>query len=61
MSDSALATMILIFVAAVIGLPHLFIWSLNELFGLGIAHDLSSWAAALVLSGFLASGRGSGK
>ena len=30
--------------------PLLCIWSLNTLFGLGIAYSVSTWCAALILS-----------
>ena len=33
--------------------PLLAIWSLNTLFGLGIAYTLKTWFAALVLAGIV--------
>lgn len=33
--------------------PLLAIWSLNTLFGIGIAYTLSTWFAALVLTGLV--------
>ena len=37
--------------------PLLSIWSLNTLFGLGIEYNMATWAAALMLTSFLASNR----
>jgi hypothetical protein len=38
--------------------PLLIIWSLNTLFGLGIAYNIWTWLAALIL-GFFVFGRNS--
>ena len=45
-----------IIVLAVIWGPLLIIWSLNTLFGLGIAYSIKTWFAALALGGALAGG-----
>jgi hypothetical protein len=52
MKDIAMigGVVILVVVLVAIG-PLLLIWSLNTLFGLGIAYTLKTWAAALILGG----------
>jgi hypothetical protein len=44
--------MVLAILAIVFG-PILMIWSLNTLFGLGIAYTFWTWLAALILGGTL--------
>ena len=39
--------------------PILIIWSLNTLFGLGIAYTIKTWLATLILTGTLAAAGGS--
>jgi hypothetical protein len=34
--------------------PFMLIWSLNSLFGLGIAYTIKTWFASLILSSFVA-------
>lgn len=36
-------------VLLIIVVPHIFLWTLNTLFGLHIEHTLLNWFAALVL------------
>lgn len=59
MNSSDIATAgvfaVLLVTVIVIG-PLLTIWSLNTLFGLGIAYNVKTWFAAFVLSS-IASGR----
>ncbi len=38
--------------------PLALLWSLNTLFGLGIAYTLKTWVAALLLGGTVASSKG---
>jgi hypothetical protein len=38
-------------VALIIAGPLLLIWALNTLFGLGIAYNIWTWLAALILGG----------
>ncbi len=40
-------------IALAICLPFIFIWSINTLFGLGIAYGFWEWLAALTLLSFL--------
>lgn len=47
-----LLLILLIILVIVLG-PLLIIWSLNTLFGLGIAYTLQTWVAALILGGVL--------
>jgi hypothetical protein len=47
---------IMILLAALVGGPLLVIWSLNTLFGLGIAYNVWTWLAATVLGALVASG-----
>jgi hypothetical protein len=41
--------LVLIIAVAVVTLPLVLIWSLNTLFGLGIAYTFRTWLAALFL------------
>lgn len=44
---------ICLIIMALICIPIAAIWSLNTLFGLGIAYTLKTWAAALVICGII--------
>lgn len=59
--DAANATVIMFIIALIIFGPLLFIWSLNTLFGLGIAFTLKTWFAALLLAITLSVKRSSSK
>ena len=56
LSTFSLFTIFLLIIASIILLPHLFIWSLNELFDQTIAHDSMNWLAAFVLTVFFFGG-----
>jgi len=43
---------VLAVIAVLIAAPLLVIWSLNTLFGLGIAYTLQTWAAVVLLQGW---------
>jgi len=46
--------LMIFFVALIIVVtPFLTLWTVNTLFGLGIAYTLKTWFAALVLNGLL--------
>ena len=47
-----LILIIVVLVVLIVG-PLLAIWSLNTLFGLGIAYSIKTWFAALVLAGIV--------
>jgi len=44
---------VVLVIALIIFGPLLTIWSLNTLFGLGIAYSLKTWFAALILGGIV--------
>lgn len=43
--------LILLAIAMVAFVPFVFLWSLNTLFGMGLAYSFINWLAALVLIG----------
>jgi glucan phosphoethanolaminetransferase (alkaline phosphatase superfamily) len=51
-STSYLTTLLIFAFIAVLVAPVLLIWSLNTLFGLGIAYGFFEWLAALFILGF---------
>ena len=53
LSGSALVTILVIAIIAILVGPFLLIWSLNTLFGLTIAYGFFEWLAALLILGFL--------
>jgi hypothetical protein len=55
-----LLLILLIILVIVLG-PLLLIWSLNTLFGLAIAYNLSTWFAAFVLGGVVSRSASSSK
>lgn len=52
------AIIVLVILFVVFG-PLLTIWSLNTLFGFGIAYNITTWFAALVLGGLVSARSGS--
>jgi len=58
-SGSVAETFLVLFVLIIIFGPLLAIWSLNALFGLGIAYSLKTWFAALVLMGIVGGSKSS--
>lgn len=56
---SALISIIVVFLVIVFG-PLFTIWSINTLFGLGIAYTFKTWLASLIL-GILICGRETSK
>jgi len=53
MNGTALVTILVIALIAILVGPFLLIWSLNTLFGLTIAYGFFEWLAALIILGFL--------
>jgi len=45
--------MVVLIIAVVAVVPLLVIWSLNELFGFGIAYTFTTWAAVVLLQGWV--------
>jgi len=52
MSSTNMGMIVLAVIAVLIAAPLLVIWSLNTLFGLGIAYTLQTWAAVVLLQGW---------
>jgi MFS-type transporter involved in bile tolerance (Atg22 family) len=51
--------MLIIIIFALVFGPLLLIWSLNILFGLGIAYTFNTWLAALIIGATVGGSRGS--
>lgn len=51
MSNTMVLLLILLAIATVAFVPFVFLWSLNTLFGMGLAYSFINWLAALVLIG----------
>lgn len=51
MSNTMVLLLVLLAIAMVAFVPFVFLWSLNTLFGLGLAYSFINWLAALVLIG----------
>lgn len=51
MSNTMVLLLILLAIAMVAFVPFVFLWSLNTLFGMGLAYSFINWLAALVLIG----------
>lgn len=49
MNKPTIVTIIIVALILAIVSPFIFIWSLNTLFGLGIAYGFFEWLAALIL------------
>lgn len=52
MSSTNIGMIVLTVIAVLIAAPLLVIWSLNTLFGLGIAYTIQTWAAVVLLQGW---------
>lgn len=51
MRNTMVLLLILLAIAMVAFVPFVFLWSLNTLFGMGLAYSFINWLAALVLIG----------
>jgi len=55
MNSTNTFVIVLALIVALIAVPVLVIWSLNTLFGLGIAYTVQTWAAVVLLQAWFQS------
>jgi hypothetical protein len=51
-SKSGILTVVMLAVAYIILMPFVFIWSVNQLFALGVEYSVINWIAAVALNLF---------